>query len=68
MTKLSRIDVDFNEGPLTIGDSTDFLQSAVGVTGALLVGLGDCFIMGELVLNILGIQGVLYTVKKSRNK
>ena len=59
MTKLSRIEIDFNEGSLTIGDPTDFLQSPVGVTGALLVGLGDCFIMGELVLNIsiLGIQG-----------
>ena len=52
LTKMSMIQVSFAEGIVSMSDSTDFLQSAVLVTGALLISREECFIKDMLHMNI----------------
>ena len=52
LTMLSRIEVNFTAGSVVVAKSADFLSSAVVITGALLVSLGDCFVEGHLKMNI----------------
>ena len=52
LTALSEVQVNFTEGSVFMSEPTDFLLSAVPVTGAILISGGDCAIHGRLSMNI----------------
>lgn len=52
VNRLSKIQINFTEGHVLVSEPTDFLSSAVLVTGALLISQGDCFIQKEISMNV----------------
>lgn len=52
VNRLSKIQVNFTEGRALVSKPTDFLSSAVLVTGAILISQGDCFIQKEFSMNV----------------
>ena len=52
LTSLSEVQVNFTDGSVFMSEPRNFLPSAVLVTGAVLIGTGDCAIHEGLSMNI----------------
>lgn len=55
---LSKTQINFTDGRVVVSEPTNFLSSAVLVTGAILISQGDCFIQKDISMNVSIVQEI----------